>query len=261
MSKAKENWKKFWVNVWETIKSSFILVTFFGILSGIAFIGTINKDWCGPIAEGFNGKRIAFLVVIAVLLAAYAGAMAFGFGGKGYQMLVSGNMKRMSAEQLGTQMKISSHKEEMEYREWKGFAIGGVIAFFTVLFGILVGINGDGVNEAFRAIAAESEEAAPFNNKGVAILTLISMLCCGWSLLPFAYLNVSGIAVSYFWSCLFGLLPIIVAGIFYIVGAYAARGKSLRAQENADRAAEEEANKPRKINYGGLPGTKPKKRK
>ncbi len=261
MSKAKENWKKFWVNVWETLKSSFILVTFFGILSGIAFMGTINEDWCGPIAEGFNGARIAFLVVIAVLLAAYAGAMAYGFGSKGYQMLVSGNMKRMSAEQLGSQIRMSSHKEELEYREWKGFAIGGVIAFFTVLFGILVGINGDGVNEAFRSLTAQGEEVIPFNDRGVAILVLFSMLCCGWSLLPFAYLNVSGIAVSYYWSCLFGLLPIIVTGIFYIVGAYAARAKAARAQANADRAAEEEANKPRKINYGGLPGTKPKKRK
>ena len=127
MSKAKENWKKFWVNVWEIIKESFVLVTFFGILSGIAFIGTLNEEWCGPMSEGFNGKRIAFVVVVIVMLAAYAGAMAYAFGGKGYEMLVSGNMKRMSAEQLGTQMKISSHKEVMEYREWKGFAIGGVI--------------------------------------------------------------------------------------------------------------------------------------
>ena len=261
MSKTKESWKKFWANVWETIKSSFILVTFFGILSGIAFIGTINEEWCGPISEGFNGARIAFLVVVAVLLAAYAGAMAYAFGSKGYEMLVSGNMKRISAEQLGTQIKISSHKEEMEYREWKGFAIGGVIAFFTVLFGVLVGINGDAVNEAFRSLAVEGETVAPFENKGMAALVLISMLCCGWSLLPFAYLNVGGIAVSYFWSCLFGLLPIVVAGIFYVVGAYATRAKRMRAQENADRATEEEANKPRKINYGGLPGTKPKKRK
>jgi hypothetical protein len=261
MSRAKENWKKFWLNVWETLKGSFILVTFFGILSGIAFIGTINADWCGPISEGFNGKRIAFLVVVVVLLGAYAGAMAYGFGGKGYQMLVSGNMKRLSAEQLGTQMKISSHKEEQEYREWKGFAIGGVIAFFTILFGILAGVNGDGINAAFRALATESGEVAPFEDKGVAILMLISMLCCGWSLLPFAYLNVSGIAISYYWSCLFGLIPILVTGIFYIVGAYGARAKSVRAQENADRAAAEEANKPKKVNYGGLPGTKPKKRK
>ena len=261
MSKAKEMWKKFWINVWEIIKESFVLVTFFGILSGIAFIGTITEDWCGPMSEGFNGKRIAFLVVVAVLLLAYAGVMAYAFGGKGYEMLVSGNMKRMSAEQLGSQMKISSHKEEMEYREWKGFAIGGVIAFFTVLFGVLVGINGDTVNEAFQSLSTTEEAGAAFNNQGMAIFVLVSMLCCGWSLLPFAYLNVSGVAVSYYWSCLFGLLPIIIAGIFYIVGAYAARAKRVRAQEKADRAAAEEANKPRKVNYGALPGTKPKKRK
>ena len=261
MSKAKENWKKFWANVWETLKGSFILLAFFGILSAIAFIGTLIEDWCGPISEGFNGKRIAFVVVIPVLLAAYAGAMAYGFGGKGYEMLVSGNMKRMSAEQLGTQIKISSHKEAMEYREWKGFAIGGVVAFFTVLFGVLVGINGDAVNEAFLSLTLEEETVAPVVDKGMASLMMISMLCCGWSLMPFVYMNLSGIAVSYYWSCLFALIPILVTGIFYIVGAYAARAKRMRAQENADRAAAEEANKPRKVNYGALPGTKPKKRK
>ena len=261
MSKAKENWKKFWENVWETIKSSLILVIFFGMLSGISFIGTINEEWCGSMSEGFNGARIAFVVIVVVLLAAYAGFMGYAFGGKGYEMLVSGNMKRLSAEQLGSQMKISSHKEVQEYREWKGFAIGGVVAFFTLLFGILVGANGDGVNAAFKLLTTSSENATPFENKGVAILMLISMLCCGWSLLPFAYMNLSGIAVSYFWSCLFALIPVVVVGVFYIVGAYANRAKTVKAQQDADRAAEAEANKPRKVNYGGLPGTKPKKKK
>ena len=47
----------------------------------------------------------------------------------------------------------------------------------------------------------------------------------------------------------------------YIVGAYGKRKKRLREQEIADKEAAREANKEKKINYGGLPGTKPKKRK
>ena len=37
--------------------------------------------------------------------------------------------------------------------------------------------------------------------------------------------------------------------------------KTAEEKEKAAKAAEEAANKPKKINYGGLPGTKPKKRK
>jgi hypothetical protein len=46
----------------------------------------------------------------------------------------------------------------------------------------------------------------------------------------------------------------------YIAGAYSRRSKRLRQQRLEDKAVEA-ANKPKKINYGGLPGTKPKKRK
>ena len=59
----------------------------------------------------------------------------------------------------------------------------------------------------------------------------------------------------------FALLPIIVTGVMYIVGAYGKRNKTIRAQELADKAAAVEQAKVKKINYGGLPGTKPRKRK
>ena len=52
-----------------------------------------------------------------------------------------------------------------------------------------------------------------------------------------------------------------VSGGLYIAGAYGRRNKTLRQQEIAARAAEAEQSKPKKINYGGLPGTKPKKRR
>jgi hypothetical protein len=45
------------------------------------------------------------------------------------------------------------------------------------------------------------------------------------------------------------------------LGAYRKRNKKIREQIIADRMAQEEAKREKKINYGGLPGTKPKKRK
>ena len=74
-------------------------------------------------------------------------------------------------------------------------------------------------------------------------------------------MNATGVSISYFISCLFALIPIAVSGVFYIVGAYSRRNKRLREQMIAQHAAEAEENKVKKINYGGLPGTKPKKRK
>ena len=97
--------------------------------------------------------------------------------------------------------------------------------------------------------------------KGVAVLMIVFFLLSGWSILPFYYMNGSGIYVNYFASCLFALVPIAVTGGMYIAGAYGKRRKVIREQELADRAAAAEAQREKKINYGGLPGTKPRKRK
>ena len=95
----------------------------------------------------------------------------------------------------------------------------------------------------------------------MGILQIVCLLLSGWSLLPFYYINLGGGSVSYYWSLFFALIPVIVTGVSYIIGAYGRRNKAIKAQELADRAAAAQENKPKKINYGGLPGTKPKKRK
>ena len=125
---------------------------------------------------------------------------------------------------------------------------GAFIALLPLFFGIFCGLNQSAIT------------AAEMNN-GVAILLLAGFLLSGWSIVPLYLMNISGIAVSYYWSCLFSIIPIIVMGAFYIAGAYAKRGKRLREQIIAQKQEEAEANRVKKINYGGLPGTKPKKRK
>ena len=163
-------------------------------------------------------------------------------------MLVSGNMKRMSADALDGGFKMSSHKEAKEYRIWKGFAIGAFTAIFTLIIGILFGV-----------FQARIDSETP--GKGVAVLVLVGFLTSGWSVIPMYIMNKTGMAISYYVSCVFALIPIVVAGGFYIAGAYARRAKRLREQLIAEQAAKAEEAKVKKINYGGLPGTKPKKRK
>ena len=261
MAKMKEILKLGWANVWHILKTSFLSLIFYGIASSILFMSMLNEDWTGPIADGLTAGRLTWIIIGAVLAAAYNGMVSFANGGKGYEMLVSGNMKRLSAERLGSQMNISIHKEVEEYRDWKGFACGAVVALFVVLFAIIMQANADGINTALQLLTKTAEEGAGKVDQGTAILLLVCLLLSGWSLLPFAFANVLGAGVNYMYSCFFGLIPLIVSGVLYIVGAYARRAKAIRAQIAADNAMKAQEAKPKKINYGGLPGTKPKKRK
>ena len=261
MANFKKKFKAIMVHVWETIKSSFLAMLFYGIASSICFMGTLNTEWTGPLSDGLTGGRVAWVVIAAIVAAGYNGIVSFANGGKGYEMLVSGNMKRLSAERLGSEMKISAHKECQEYRDWKGFAAGGVVAVFTLLFGILMGANADGINEVLHRLTLESTEGLPAINTGTTVIMFVCLLLDGWALIPFVFANLGGATVSYYWGCLFAIIPVAVSGAFYIIGAYAKRSKTVKAQAEADRAAAAEANKPKKINYGGLPGTKPKKKR
>ena len=166
-------------------------------------------------------------------------------------MLISGNMKRMSAG-YGQEYKISSHSYVKEYRPWKGFAMGAFASGFAIIFGILFGIFQEQIDVSL---------SGEIQDKGVGVVVLLGFFLSGWSVLPFYCANMWGMGASYGLSLFMAIIPVAVTGATYIWGAYAKRGKITREQELADRAAKAQENKPKKINYGGLPGTKPKKKK
>ena len=62
-------------------------------------------------------------------------------------------------------------------------------------------------------------------------ILVLGMMVWGWANLPFMFANAGGVFVSYYWILLIALLPVIVSGVFYIVGAYARRRKRLDEQE------------------------------
>lgn len=243
MSNVKKTMKKFGRQVWELFKSSIPTSLMYFCAGTILLMLTLKED-----AMQWDNTKLAWTIVCIVGAAAYNALVVYAQGGNAYEMLVSGNLKRTSAMEYGNEYKISAHKYAKEYRTWKGFAVGGWIAVFCIFTGIVFGCN---------QAAIDTQKTGT----GLAILVLICFLTSGWSILPFYYLNVSGYAVSYFVSIAFAIVPIVVTGVMYIVGAYGRRNKAIKAQELADRAAAAEANKPKKINYGGLPGTKPKKKK
>jgi hypothetical protein len=124
----------------------------------------------------------------------------------------------------------------------------------TVIFVLIFGANQVRIDEVLLGVNTFLDD------KLLGTLYLIGIFLCGWALLPFVCAINAGYIVSYYLAIPVALLPVLVHGLFYIFGAYGKRNKNIRAQEAADRAAAAQA-KPKKINYGGLPGTKPRKKK
>ena len=246
MSNFKTKWKVFWRIVGECFMRSLTPSVMF-FVAGLVLLMLQSKNF------GLSAQ-MAWAALCAVVALAYNGFLMWICGGNHYEMLVSGNLKRRSAMQSGSELIMASYKFQKEYRPWKGFAIGAFVSLLLIVGSIVLGCNQTAIVEA-----ATNEEVTL--TTGLAAVSLIFYCLAGWVLLPILELNIAGTAVSFFVGCAFALLPVCVSGGFYIGGAYGRRNKTVRQQEIAARAAEEEANRPKKINYGGLPGTKPKKRK
>ncbi len=244
-NQVKKKLKKFGRYTWELFKSSILTTVMYLCASMILMMLTLRGE-----TITWGGTKVLWTVLCILGAAGYQMLASWAMGGNQYEMLVSGNVKRSAYDAYGNAYKMSSHKEAKEYRPWKGFVIGGFVALFPIVFGILFGCN---------QAAIDSEKMS----KGVAALVLVGTFVSGWSILPFYCMNAVGVSVSYFVSIALAIIPIVVSGVMYIVGAYSRRNKAIRQQILAEKAAEAEAARKanKKVNYGGLPGTKPKKRK
>lgn len=244
----KKTMKKIGRYTWELFKMSFPSLFMYAALSLIVVMLTM-----GETLTFSAGKATWWAVCLAGALA-YNGLMAYVQGSSGFEMLVSGNMKRMSMEALEGGYKMSTYKEVKEYRAWKGFVVGGILAIFPIVTGIVFGCNQELIDSVFSNGTVQS-------NAGFGWVFLILLIFGGWSTSLFLLLNTTGVTISYFVCIAFAVLPVLVTGFLYIVGAYGKRRKALKEQELRDReSAKQEAITP-KVNYGGLPGTKPRKRK
>ncbi len=244
MTKITKALKTFGRQVWELFKSSIVPGLMYCFASSVILLVVLND-----VDQKWNDNKLIWTIVLALACTAYDAYIMYVKGGEGYEHLVSGNMKRMSSSENGEYL-ISAHKYAKEYRAWKGFAIALFSVALTLVAGILFGIH-----------QAEIDSMAGKGFSGLSILILVAFIASGWSIIPVFYMNASGMAVSYYYCSLFAVVPFIVMGVMYIVGAYAKRNKRLREQE--ERAAQEakKAEMKKKINYGALPGTKPRKRK
>ena len=198
----------------------------------------------------WDNQKLTWTLVCGLAAIGYNVLVSLMHGTDGYDMLVTGNVQRRSLDIVEGGYKMSKYRPEKEYRVWKGFVSACFIGVLTLLAGVLMGVN------------QASIDAMALTGKSSFFVVLCGLLS-GWCVLPLYYLNVSGAGISYFWVLAFALIPIVVTGVCYIVGAYRKRGKELKKQAIADKMEQDRLarEQQKKINYGALPGTKPRKRK
>ena len=164
-----------------------------------------------------------FLGILCILIgAAFNGHLAYNVGSTHYDAYLTGNIHRRNLEQ-GI-VSGGDHRPEREYAPWKGFYIGFLIGIPVILFSGLACIPGV-LNESF----------------GIGQVLLV--MFAGFAIVPvsWAYGGFSGGAPAgaYAWSMLMVILPVLVTGIFYIVGALVEkkRKRVIEEQQEKIRAA------------------------
>lgn len=154
--------------------------------------------------------------------------LLFHFGAAHDDVLRSGILYRKREEE-GIAISPDHHVEK-EYRPWKGFYIGFLMGLPVIILGILSG--------ALEGTTAGGYLAGAF------------VMLAGCAIVPFTWLRnyvPSMNGLSLYWTILTIVVPILVSGLFYILGAYRNRRKlaEKEAREAAVKRAAEEARQAR----------------
>lgn len=247
----------FFKHVWQYFKSSIPITLVYFMGGMMMFLAIMRQD---PENWGFGDTSLLVWTIISIVMAVgYNALIGYLHGTKGYEMLATGNLKRNTAETYGTVYTISAHNEAKEYRAWKGFAIGGFIAIIPFVVALIFGAKQTTIDEVMAKFIAGAQGSGI--SVGSGLLIILAMLVSGWSIGPFFVMNATGAGISYYVCTLHAIIPIVLTGVMYIVGAYAGRNKAMKKQAIADAERRAKENREKKINYGGLPSTKPQKRK
>ena len=166
MSDVKKKIKKIGRHVWEMFKDALPSIFMYACAGWVLLVVALkNEKW------EWDTSSITWSIACAVVALAYTGLLMWGIGGQHYEMLVSGNIKRTAADANGMSYKISSHKEAKEYREWKGFAIGGFLAIIPIVAAIVFGINQKAI------------DGNQLNGGALSIVILIVFFLSGWTIM------------------------------------------------------------------------------
>ena len=189
-------WQLFWRiqgECWRRMITPFLMYLFMGLVALSLF--TLIKD---------NFVINVVIDVVCLLCGtAFNAHLCYTFGKMHYDNYMMGCLHRRNAL-FGIQSG-GGHHVEKEYRVWKGFLIGFLVGLPAVLLGGLAAIPGA---------------------RGVFILFI--MLITWWSYIPASWVNkyhvtvlgIENYSVTTLWCLPMIVLPVIVSGVFYIIGAY-----------------------------------------
>lgn len=171
--------------------------------------------------QAISGDKLLWLrmllgIVCILCGAAYNAHLCFQYGKKHYDVFATGEIHRRNAA-FGIESG-GDYRAHQEYRPWKGFLIGFFTGVPAVLFGLISAFTG--------------------------ALDFVYLLLAGWAYLPLSWARSikvqrlgEGATINGAWSIFMVLLPVLVSGVFYILGA-----KKRKAEKDAAsaRAAEVE---------------------
>lgn len=226
---APTRWQLIYRTAWECFRRSVTVYLMYLFMSLLALA-------CSAIDE--NGTNALEIVLQCLCIAggvAFNVHLCYNFGKTHYGFYVVGEIRRKNALfgiQSGT-----DHTPEREYRVWKGFLIG----FFAAIPAFIIAIV-TGTLQLYMDVGRLNEIWA--------YASFLFIMLAGWAYLPITWFGTAaegvGIAVSGYWSLLIALLPVLVSGIAYLIGAFMEqrdrekKAARERAIEEAGRRAKEE---------------------
>lgn len=158
-------------------------------------------------AEHLKWLRILLGTLCILGGAAFNAHLCFSFGGTHYEAYLAAQSHRENGS-------AGSLRPEREYRPWKGFYIGFLIGVPVIVLSVLAAIPG-----AMNGWAA-----------------VIFVLFAGWAIMPVNWFG--GTGAWFALSMIMIVLPVLVSGIFYILGAMRQKRKKLEQEERARKVKE-----------------------
>lgn len=169
-------------------------------------------------AEGLEWLRYILSAVCIGGGMFFNGHLCYHYGIMHYDAYITGCLHRRNA--LFGIVSGGDHREEREFRWWKGFVIGFYVGLPVILIASLCFIPG--VIESY-------------------VPQLILDMFAGWAIIPFQWFR-EALPFNYLWLTYSAvLLPVLVSGAFYLIGALVEKRKK---EEETERShAVEEAGK------------------
>lgn len=199
--------------MWECFKRSLTPFLMYMFCSMIALV-CLNIP-----SDGFKAVLVGFFILLG---AVFNADLSMGYGKDNYKMLLTGNIRRANEIDTVLNNDRKSYRREREYSPYKGFLIGAMICIPVVIVCLIYFLSG--VRYQDNAI-------------GGFVLLIIS----GWAILPWQLAQIENVYLTLI-SC---ILPILVTGIFYIIGAMREK-KNEELKKKRMEEAERMSNRERK---------------